>query len=419
MTVDTLERPGAPSPVYDVDAIRADFPILSREVYGKPLTYLDNGASAQKPQVVLDAVHKAYSCEYANVHRGLHYLSNTATDNFEAAREIVRRFLNAPSTENIVFTRNATEAINLVAQSFGGLHIGEGDEIVISIMEHHSNIVPWHFHRERNGAVIRWAPIDDDGNFLIEEFEKLLSDRTRIVAITHVSNALGTINPVKHMIEIAHRHEIPVMVDGAQAVPHMRVDVRDLDCEFYAFSGHKMFAPTGIGVLYGKEALLEAMPPYQGGGDMIKMVTFERTVFNDLPYKFEAGTPNIAGTIGLGAAVDYLDALGMEQAALYEQTLLDYAVERLDTVPGLRFIGTANQKASVVSFVMDDIHPHDLGTVLDHAGIAVRAGHHCAMPVMQYYGVPATTRASMAFYNTTEEVERLYAALLDARKRLA
>ncbi len=403
---------------FDVERVRGDFPILEESVRGQPIAYLDNGATAQKPAAVIEAIDHYYRHDNANVHRGVHVLSERATAAYEGAREKVRAYVNAGSTREIVFVRSTTEAVNLVAQSFGGA-FAPGDEVVISTMEHHANIVPWQLLRDRIGIVLRVVPMNEAGELDIDAYASLLGERTRLVSFTHVSNALGTINPVKHMIEIAHRHEIPVMVDGAQAVPHMRVDVRDLDCEFYAFSGHKMFAPTGIGVLYGKEALLEAMPPYQGGGDMIKMVTFERTVFNDLPYKFEAGTPNIAGTIGLGAAVDYLDALGMEQAALYEQTLLDYAVERLDTVPGLRFIGTANQKASVVSFVMDDIHPHDLGTVLDHAGIAVRAGHHCAMPVMQYYGVPATTRASMAFYNTTEEVERLYAALLDARKRLA
>ena len=401
---------------FDVQTIRADFPILSRQVYGKPLVYLDNAASAQKPKPVLDAMMKSYTEEYANVHRGLHFLSNAATQAFEDARESVRRFINAPSTPQIVFTRNATEAINLVAQSFGGLVIGEGDEIVLSILEHHSNIVPWHFHRERHGAVIKWAPIDDDGNFLLDEFEKLLNPRTKIVAITQMSNALGTVVPVAEIIKLAHARGIPVLVDGSQAVVHMPVDVTALDADFYVFTGHKTYGPTGIGVLYAKAEHLKRMPPYQGGGEMISEVTMDGVSYNDPPHRFEAGTPAIVQAIGLGAALDYMRGLGLDGIAAHEAKLRDYAMQRLSEINSLRIFGRAKHKGAIVSFNMEGAHAHDVATVIDRAGVAVRAGTHCTQPLLQRFGVTATCRASFAMYNTLEEVDVLAEALISARR---
>ncbi len=401
---------------FDVATIRRDFPILSKEVYGKPLVYLDNAASSQKPKAMLDAVNKAYTEEYANVHRGLHFLSNAATQAFEDARESVRRFLNAPSTDNIIFTRNATEAINLVAQSYGGMAIGPGDEIVLSILEHHSNIVPWHFHRERRGAVLKWAPIDDDGNFLIEEFEKLLTTRTRIVAITQMSNALGTVVPVQEVIRLAHARGIPVLVDGSQAAVHMPIDVQALDADFYVFTGHKTYGPTGIGVLYGKSDLLRIMPPYQGGGEMINEVTTEGISYNEPPHRFEAGTPAIVQAIGLGAALDYMRGVGLANIAAHEAKLRDYAMERLSAINSLRIFGRAKNKGAIVSFTMDGAHAHDVATVIDRAGVAVRAGTHCTQPLLQRFGVTATCRASFAMYNTLEEVDVLAEALISARR---
>jgi cysteine desulfurase / selenocysteine lyase len=400
----------------DVARIRADFPILSRMIHGKPLTYLDNAASAQKPRAVLDAMRRAYENEYANVHRGLHTLSNVATQNFENARETVRRFLNAGQTSEIIFTRNATEAINLVAQSFGGMVLGEGDEIVLSIMEHHSNIVPWHFHRERKGAVIRWAPIDDEGNFLIDEFEKLLGPRTKIVAITHMSNALGTIVPVKEVIRLAHARGIPVLVDGSQAAVHTHVDVQDLDCDFYAFTGHKTYGPTGIGVLYGKAEHLKNMPPYQGGGEMIGEVQLDSITYAEPPHRFEAGTPAIVQAIGLGAALDYMMSAGRRNIAAHEASLLAYATERLQEMNSIIIYGTARDKGAILSFSMKGAHPHDVSTVIDRYGVAVRAGTHCTQPLLARYGITATCRASFAMYNTKEEVDRLADALIAAQR---
>jgi cysteine desulfurase / selenocysteine lyase len=399
---------------FDVEAIRADFPILATQVYGKPLVYLDNGASAQKPRVVLDTIQRVYSSEYANVHRGLHYLSNTATAQFEEAREIVRRFLNAPNPDEIIFTRNLTDAANLVASSFG-TDFKAGDEIVLSIMEHHSNIVPWHFHRERKGAVLKWAPIADDGTFLLDEFEKLLSPRTKIVAITHMSNVLGTVVPIKEIVRIAHARGIPVFVDGAQAAVHMPVDVQDLDCDFYAFTGHKTYGPTGIGVLYGKRQHLDAMPPYQGGGDMIESVHTDRITYGKPPHKFEAGTPAIVQAIGLGAALDYMLGIGRDNIARHEHELKEYAHARLGQLNWLRIHGTAKDKGAIVSFSMDGVHPHDISTYIDRLGVAVRAGHHCAQPLMDRLGVTATCRASLAMYNTKAEVDALAEALIKAR----
>jgi len=403
---------------FDVERIRTDFPILFREVYGKPLVYLDNGASAQKPRAVLDAVEHAYKMEYANVHRGLHYLSNTATTNFENARETVRRFLNAGSAEEIVFTRNATDAINLVASSFG-LDFREGDEIVLSIMEHHSNIVPWHFHRERKGCVIKWAPISDTGEFLLEEFERLLTPRTRMVAITHMSNVLGTVVPIREVVRIAHARGIPVLVDGAQAAVHVPLDVQDLDCDFYAFTGHKTYGPTGIGVLYAKRKHLDAMPPYQGGGEMIESVATERIAYGRTPHKFEAGTPAIVQAIGLGAALDYMMQVGRERISAYERGLKDYAHQRLAELNWLRIHGQARDKGAIVSFSIDGLHPHDVATIIDRSGVAVRAGHHCAQPLMERLGVTATCRASFAMYNTKAEVDALAEALLKAHEFFA
>jgi len=401
---------------YDVQAIRADFPILSREVYGKKLVYLDNAASAQKPKPVLDAMTKAYTEEYANVHRGLHFLSNAATQAFEDARESVRRFLNAPAVEQIIFTRNATEAINLVAQSYGGMVLKEGDEVVLSIMEHHSNIVPWHFHRERNGVILKWAPIDEDGNFLLEEFEKLLTPRTKIVAITQMSNALGTVVPVKDVIKLAHARGIPVLVDGSQACVHMGVDVQALDADFYVFTGHKTYGPTGIGVLYGKKELLAKMPPYQGGGEMISEVTTDGVTYNDPPHRFEAGTPAIVQAIGLGAALDYMRGVGLDKIAAHEALLRDRAMQRLSEINAIRIFGRAKNKGAIVSFTMEGAHAHDVATVIDRAGVAVRAGTHCTQPLLQRFGVTATCRASFAMYNTLEEVDVLADALISARR---
>jgi cysteine desulfurase / selenocysteine lyase len=403
----------------DVTRIRADFPILSRQVYGKPLVYLDNGASAQKPTVVLEAMEQAYRSEYANVHRGLHYLSNTATANFEEARETARRFLNAGSADEIIFTRNATAAINLVAQSFGSMQIGEGDEIVLSIMEHHSNIVPWHYHRERRGAVMKWAPISDRGELLLDDFEKLLGPRTKMVAITHMSNVLGTVVPVKEVIRLAHARGIPVLVDGSQAAVHTVVDVQDLDADFYVFTGHKVYGPTGIGVLYAKRQHLDAMPPYEGGGEMIETVAVDRITYGRTPHKFEAGTPAIVEAVGLGAALDYMMQVGRERIAHHEAELKAYAHARLGELEWVTIHGTAPGKGAIVSFSVDGLHPHDVATIIDRSGVAVRAGHHCAQPLMERLGVTATCRASFAMYNTTAEVDALVAALKRAREFFA
>src|SRR5499426_517507 len=398
---------------YDVETIRTDFPILYREVYGKPLVYLDNGASAQKPRSVLDAIDYAYKMEYANVHRGLHCLSNAATARYEDARETVRRFLNAPSVEEIVFTRNATEGINLVASSYG-MDFRRGDEIVVSIMEHHSNIVPWHFHRERKGCVLKWAPIADDGTFLIEELDKLFSKRTRMVAITHMSNVLGTIVPIKEVVRLAHARGIPVLVDGSQAAVHLPVDVQDLDCDFYVFTGHKTYGPTGIGVLYAKRRHLDAMPPYMGGGEMIESVHKDAISYGQPPHKFEAGTPPIVQAIGLGAALNYMMQVGRERIARHEAVLKDYAHERLAALNWLKLYGTAADKGAIVAFGIDGLHPHDISTIIDRSGVAVRAGQHCAQPLMQRLGVTATCRASFAMYNTKAEVDALAEALIKA-----
>jgi cysteine desulfurase/selenocysteine lyase len=399
------------APVLDVQAVREDFPVLNVKVRGKPLIYLDNAATSQKPQAVLDALRRFYTEECSNVHRGVHTLSERATEDYEGARNKVRGLLNARQNREIIFLRGTTEGINLVAQSYGRTRLKADDEVLITAMEHHSNIVPWQILCQQTGAVLRVVPINDDGELLLDEFEKLLNSRTRLVAVTHVSNALGTINPVRQIIERARKWNARVVVDGAQATPHLRVDVQELDCDFYAFSGHKVYGPTGIGVLYGKSELLEAMPPYQGGGDMILSVTFEKTIYNEIPHKFEAGTPNIAGAIGLGAAIDYVSAIGFARIAAYEHQLLAYATDALRQIPGLRIIGTAKQKAAVISFVLNGVHPHDIGTILDGEGIAVRTGHHCAQPVMQRFGVPATTRASFGLYNTREEVDALRAGL--------
>ena len=396
---------------FDVAKIREDFPILKQTVNGKPLVYLDNAATSQKPQAVIDALSRYYSTVNSNVHRGVHTLSQLATDDYEAARSKVQLFINAADEREIIFVRGATEGINLVAQSFGRQNVREGDEIVISAMEHHSNIVPWQILCEEAGAKLRVIPMNDAGELLLDEYEKLLNQRTKLVSVVQVSNALGTINPAKQMVEMAHAQGIPVLLDGAQAVPHGTVDVRDLDCDFYVFSGHKVFGPTGIGILYGKAERLEAMPPYQGGGEMIKSVTFEKTIYNVLPHKFEAGTPNIAGSIGLGAAIDYVTDLGMDHIGAYEHSLLEYGTELLSGLSNVRMIGTAKKKSSILSFVMDGVHPHDIGTILDAEGVAVRTGHHCAQPVMQRFGLAATARASLAFYNTKEEIDALVKAI--------
>ena len=395
----------------DVARIREDFPILKQKVHGKPLVYLDNAATSQKPQAVIDSEVELYSEYFSNVHRGVHLLSQRSTDAYEKAREKVQNFLNARSSAEIIFTRGTTEGINLVAQTYGQQHVQAGDEILISEMEHHSNIVPWQMLCAQKGAILKVIPINDEGEILLDEYEKLLSERTRLVGIVHLSNALGTVNPVQQMIEMAHQRGIPVLVDGAQAVPHLPVDVQALDCDFYVFSGHKLFGPTGIGVLYGKKELLETMPPYQGGGDMILSVSFERTEYNVLPFRFEAGTPNIAGAIALGAAIDYVQEIGLDKIATYEDKLLAYATEAMAEIPGIRLIGTARNKASVLSFLIEGVHPHGIGTILDREGIAIRAGHHCAQPVMERFGVPATARASFAFYNTLEEVDVLIAGI--------
>jgi cysteine desulfurase / selenocysteine lyase len=401
-----------------ITGCRHHFPLLHEQVNGKPLVYLDNAATSQKPQVVIDTMMRYYQSENSNIHRGVHYLSERATQAYEKARDKVREFLNAAYREEIIYVRGTTEGINLVAQSYGRTNVKDGDEVLISAMEHHSNIVPWQMLCEEKGATLRVIPMNDAGELLLDEYEKLLTAKTRIVAVSHVSNALGTVNPIKHMIALAHQKGIPVLVDGAQAVPHMNVDVRDLECDFYIFSSHKVFGPTGVGVVYGRKRMLEAMPPYQGGGDMIKSVTFEKTTYNDLPYKFEAGTPNIAGGLGLGAAIDYVQKLDLKAIGEYEHDLLVYATEKLLVIPGLRLIGTAKEKAAVLSFVIEGIHPHDIGTILDAEGIAIRTGHHCAQPVMQRFGVPATARASFAFYNTKEEVDALVKAIYKVKEIL-
>lgn len=399
------------APALDVQALREDFPALDQKVHGKPLAYLDNAASAQTPEPVVEAIADFYRRDRANVHRGVHELSQRATDKYEGARLKVQKLLNAPAYQEIVWTRGTTEAINLVASAWGRANVGEGDEVLISALEHHSNIVPWQMLCEEKGATLRVIPMNDRGELIQGEFRKLLGPRTKLLAVNHVSNALGTVNPIEEMIAAAHEVGAVAVIDGAQAVPHMAVDVRALDADFYAFSGHKIFGPTGIGALFGKRALLEAMPPYQGGGDMIASVTFEKTVYNELPYKFEAGTPNIADTIGMGAAVDYVLGVGLDSIAAYEAELLDYATERIGALDGIRLIGTAERKASVLSFIVEDVHPHDVGTILDREGVAVRAGHHCAQPVMDFFSVPATTRASFAFYNTRDEVDQLVDAV--------
>jgi cysteine desulfurase/selenocysteine lyase len=396
---------------FDVDKIREDFPVLKQRIHGKPLVYLDSAATAQKPLAVIEAIRKFYEVDCANIHRGVHELSQRSTAAYEETRSKAKRFLNARAKNELIFVRGTTEGINLVASSWGRKNVKEGDEIVISALEHHSNIVPWQMLCEEKGAKLRVIPMDDRGELLLEEYEKLLGPRTRMVAVGHVSNALGSVNPVRQIVEMAHRAGALALIDGAQAAPHLKIDVQALDADFYAFSGHKVFGPTGIGILYGKARLLNAMPPYQGGGDMIKTVTFEKTTYADLPYKFEAGTPSIAGGIGLGAAFDYVTRIGLDKIAAYEHELLVYGTEALSRIPGLRLIGTAREKAAVLSFVIDGIHPHDIGTVLDRQGIAVRTGHHCAQPVMDRFGVPATTRASLAFYNTVAEIDALAAGL--------
>jgi len=396
---------------FDVRAVREDFPILDQTVFGKPLVYLDNAATAQKPRAVIDAITRFYTMDNSNIHRGLHALSERATAAYEGCRSKARAFINAADDREIVFVRGTTEAINLVAHSYGRPHVGPGDEVLITAMEHHSNIVPWQILCEEKGARLRVAPIGDDGDLLVDELERLLTPRTRIVSIAHVSNALGTINPVRRIVEMAHQKKIPVLVDGAQAAPHHPIDVRELGCDFYALSGHKMFGPTGVGVLYGRADLLEAMPPYQGGGDMISSVTFEKTTYNRLPYKFEAGTPHIAGVIGLGAAIDYLQGIDAAGRIAHEEQLLKYATEKVAALPRVRPIGTAREKTSVLSFVIDGVHPHDIGTILDREGIAIRAGHHCAQPLMDRFGVPATARASLALYNTRGEIDALAAGI--------
>jgi cysteine desulfurase/selenocysteine lyase len=400
---------------YDVDRIREDFPILATKVYGKPLVYLDNAASAQKPRAVLDRLERAYTSEYANVHRGLHYLANAATEAYEGAREKVRTFLNAEKPQEIVFTRNATEAINLVAYTFGVEHVGAGDEIVLSIMEHHSNVVPWHFLRERHGAVIKWAPIDDDGNFLLDAFEELLTDRTRLVAITHMSNVTGTVVPVKEVVRIAHARGIPVLLDGSQAAVHLDIDVRDIGCDFYVFTGHKLYGPTGVGVLYGRYDHLAAMRPFNGGGEMIRDVYEDRVTYGDPPHKFEAGTPSIVQAIGLGAAIDYVNSVGKARIRAHEAMLVRYAHERLRAINRLRIFGTPRDKGPILAFDVEGAHPHDIATIIDRSGVAVRAGTHCTMPLLARYGVSATCRASFALYNTSAEVDSLAQALIKAQ----
>jgi cysteine desulfurase/selenocysteine lyase len=414
-----VAHPAVKDGAYDVARVRADFPILSMQVYGKPLVYLDNAASAQKPEVVLDRIRQAYETEYSNVHRGLHYLANAATEGYEGARESVRKFLNAKAAREIVFAKNATEAINLVAASFGLKHIGAGDEIVLSIMEHHSNIVPWHFHRERKGAVIKWAPVDADGNFDLDAFEKLLSKRTKIVAITHMSNVLGTVVPIKEVVKIAHARNIPVLVDGSQAAVHLSVDVQDLGCDFYVFTGHKLYGPSGIGVLYAKSPWLDELPPFLGGGEMIREVSEDLVTWADPPYKFEAGTPPIVPAIALTAAIDYVNSIGKERIAAHEQSLLKYATERLSRINSIKIMGRPREKGALISFEMKGAHPHDVATVIDRSGVAVRAGTHCALPLLNRYGTTASCRASFALYNTREEVDTLAEALMKAQDLFA
>jgi cysteine desulfurase / selenocysteine lyase len=401
--------------ILDAARIRQDFPILWQRVHDKPLVYLDNAATTQKPRAVIDRMLRYYCEENANIHRGVHALSVAATDAYDAARERVRRFINAPETREIVFVRGTTEAINLVAATYGRVHVGAGDEVVISEMEHHSNIVPWQLLCEEKGARLRVVPITDSGDLHLDAYARLLGPRTRLVAVTHVSNALGTINPIAEIVRLAHERGIPVLVDGAQAVAHMAVDVQGLGCDFYAFSGHKVFGPTGIGVLYGRASLLDRMPPYQGGGDMIRSVTFERTSYADIPQRFEAGTPNIAGVVGLESAIAYLSDVGLDRIAAYEHELLAYGTDALSRIDGLRLTGTAQRKAGILSFVIDDIHPHDIGTILDRDGVAIRAGHHCCQPLMARLGVPATARASLACYNTREDIDTLVSSIRDAK----
>src|SRR5215467_8292030 len=408
-------HPAVNNGAYDVARIRADFPALALQPYGKPLVYLDNAASAQKPRVVLDRLERAYTQEYSNVHRGLHYLANAATEAYEGAREKVRAFLNAERAEEIVFTRNATEAINLVAYTFGRERIGKNDEIVLSIMEHHSNVVPWHFLRERNGAVIKWAPVDDEGNFLLDEFERLLTDRTKLVAVTHMSNVLGTVVPVKEMVRLAHARGIPVLLDGSQAAVHLDVDVRDIACDFYVFTGHKLYGPTGIGVLYGRYQHLDAMAPFNGGGEMIREVYEDRISYGEPPHKFEAGTPPIVQAIGFGAAIDYIQSIGKPRIQKHERELVTYAHERLREINSLRIFGTTKDKGPIVSFELKGAHPHDVATIIDRSGVAVRAGTHCVMPLLARFGVTATCRASFGLYNTRAEVEVLAQALIKAQ----
>jgi cysteine desulfurase/selenocysteine lyase len=411
-----MNSPVLKSETYDVARIRADFPILSREVYGKPLVYLDNAASAQKPQSVIDAVTHAYANEYSNVHRGMHYLANAATEKFEEARETARAFLKAASTDEVIFTSGGTDAINLVASSYLEPRIESGDEIILSVLEHHSNIVPWHFLRERHGAVLKWIPATDEGDLDLDAYEKLFTPRTKFVAVTQMSNALGTITPVKTMIRMAHERDVPVLVDGCQGIVHLPTDVRDLDCDFLVGTGHKLYGPTGIGLLYGKSAHLKTMRPYRGGGEMIREVGFDDVSYAAPPHRFEAGTPPIVSAIGLGAALSYIESVGRERIAEHEAALRDYATRRLSEINSLRIIGTTKTKGSIVSFVMDNAHPHDIATVIDRAGVAVRAGHHCAQPAMERFGVGATARASFAMYNTLDEVDRLVDALIDSKK---
>jgi cysteine desulfurase/selenocysteine lyase len=409
-------HPAVTNGSYDVEKIRADFPALAMQVYGKPLVYLDNAASAQKPRAVLDRLQKAYTSEYANVHRGLHFLANEATEAYEGARETVQKFLNAPRKEEVIFTRNATEAINLVAATFGRERLKEGDEIVISIMEHHSNIVPWNFLRERQGAVIKWAPVDEEGNFLLDEFEKLLTPKTKMVAITQMSNALGTIVPVKEVVRLAHARGIPVLVDGSQAAVHLDIDVQDIGCDFYVFTGHKVYGPTGIGVLWGKYDLLAEMPPFNGGGEMIHEVFEDRVTYGQPPHRFEAGTPPIVQAIGLGAAIDYMNSIGKQRIRKHEDAVVGYAQERLREINSLRIVGTAKEKGAIVSFDIKGAHPHDVATVIDRSGVAVRAGTHCTMPLLARYGLTATCRASFGLYNTRAEVDALVGALRKAQE---
>ena len=401
---------------FNIERVRQNFPILGEKIYGKPLVYLDSAATSQKPQVVIDAMSRFLLKENANAHRGVHYLAERATEAYEGARAKAQRFLNAEHVDEIVFVRGTTEAINLVAQTYGMKHVGEGDEVLITAMEHHSNIVPWQMLCEQTGARLRVAPINDDGELLLDEFERLIGPQTRLVAVTHVSNVLGTINPIRRIVELAHVRGARVLIDGAQAVPHLKVDVQALGCDFYVFSGHKMYGPTGIGVLYGRSELLEEMPPYQGGGDMILSVSFEKTVYNKPPYKFEAGTPNMAGAVGLGAAIDFLTGLGHEALTAHEEDVLAYGTRMLSAVPGLRLIGTAHAKASALSFVLDGVHPHDIGTILDREGVAIRVGHHCAQPLMSRLGVPATARASLGCYSTQQDIDALVAGLGQVRE---